>query len=144
MGAGKVVGGIFSLIGGTFVLIPVLMNINSLISPGNTEELVLMIINLLVALLALIGGIMGLASKKGGALALIAGLMALLLPVIAWLIADPSIAQMFSQLSGFVGFFGLYIYILPVMGPPVVFLTITIESVLILVGGISMLASSSD
>ncbi|NVM31725.1 MAG: hypothetical protein HWN65_23000 [Candidatus Helarchaeota archaeon] len=144
MGAGKVVGGIIALIGGIFVLIPVFINIEAIFTAGSTEGYVMWIINLLVGLLATIGGILGLASKKGGALALIAGLVALLLPITAFLIGDPAIAQMFSQLSGILGFTGLFIYLLVVVGPPTIFLAITIESIIILVGGVIMLASSSE
>jgi hypothetical protein len=139
LGAGRVVGGIIALIGGALILIHCIIATNLLTDFG-TNYAIAWIINLLVALLAIIGGILGLASKSGGIPALIAGLIALLLPILAYVIGDLNIAQMFSQLSGIYYYTGFFLFTLP--SP--MSMIVSIESLIILVGGIIMLASSSE
>jgi hypothetical protein len=139
MGTGRVVGGIIALIGGVLILIHCLLAF-SLLTDFGFGYSVGWILNLLVALLAIIGGILGITSKSGGAPALIAGLMAILLPVLAFVIGNLTIAQMFSQLSGIYYFTGFSLFTLP--SP--MSMIVSVESVIMLVGGIIMLASSSD
>lgn len=141
MGAGRVIGGIIALIGGVFIALHLFMPAGlSLLALGGNFQ-ISWIINLVVVLLAVIGGILGLASKPGGALALIAGLMALVLPLIGAVSGDMAMAQMLSGLSGMYFHFGLLLF---EMAGPSGAMILSIESVVILVGGIIMLVSSSD
>ena len=129
MSALKVIGGILALVGAVFVLItPVL----AMIEYGFSMD---SLIYLLWPLLALIGGILGLAGKKaGGWLALIVGLIWVIFGVLvmtpvgqAWMLYLITLMPYLTVLLGFT-----------IWGP------ITIEAVLVLVGGILILAGGDD
>ncbi|MFX1294824.1 MAG: hypothetical protein ACFFD2_08220 [Promethearchaeota archaeon] len=132
MSAGKITGGIIALIGGAFVaiaclLIPFNLPFAPIIIPN-------WLINLLVAVLAIVGGALGIASKGGaGGLALAAGIIAIICPIIGWVSGNVYIMFILSQYSliNFVTGYG-FIWVL------------SIESFIILVGGIVILASPSD
>ncbi|MDD1777923.1 MAG: hypothetical protein LUQ65_07110 [Candidatus Helarchaeota archaeon] len=127
MSAGRVIGGLIALIGGMFVLIMCIINMEAVFLMGG-DALVAWLINLLLGLLALIGGIMGLASKKGGGLAVAAGLLVLFLGILSFAVL--SLWTLFYQYS----LFDTYMDIGKWAG-------ITLESILMILGGIIMLAS---
>ncbi|HUY00957.1 MAG TPA: hypothetical protein VMV49_15450 [Candidatus Deferrimicrobium sp.] len=74
----RVVGGILTILGGIFIVITCFFVLEAVLSSPQTELLVAWIINLIIALLAIIGGLLGVASKKfGGGFALTAGITAI-------------------------------------------------------------------
>ncbi|HUX98351.1 MAG TPA: hypothetical protein VMV49_02240 [Candidatus Deferrimicrobium sp.] len=78
MSAGRIFGGLFALFGGVFVMIAVFLN-TSEVTSGTDALVIRWIINLIICLFAIIGGILAIAAKGGGgALALIAGILAFL------------------------------------------------------------------
>ena len=100
MSAGKVFGGLLALIGGVFIIIAVFM-LTSALSSGDNDQLIRWIIHLLISILAIIGGVLGIASKGGaGALTLIAGIMAFLMYLIGSLLTSPSLLIWFDPYSG--------------------------------------------
>ena len=141
MGAAKAVGGILALAGSALVLLLALDMIIGLgiFTPGANlysmaviaawmiEGDVVIYIQLVIAIVGLVGAIVGFAKKAGGALALIAGVI--------WLI------------GGFVGL--AILWPLSALGMWTGQLLvganfISIEAILCLVGGILILASGSD
>lgn len=127
MSAGRVIGGIIALIGGMFVLIMCFINMQIAFSFGS-DYIVAWVINLLIGLLAFIGGIMGLASKKGGGVAIAAGLLVLFLGILSFTVL--SLYILFYQYS----LFSVYMSIGKWYG-------ISLESIFMILGGIIMLAS---
>jgi len=123
METGRIIGGIIALLAGVLIFI---MALQFTLVLGSQP--VMWIINLSVAILAIIGGILGIMTNKlGGKIALIAGLLAIICEVIAT--TDPSnLAAYFNQLS----FIGDYIFI------P----WITVEGVLMAIGGIIIFTST--
>jgi len=128
MSAARVIGGLIALFGGFIVLLACLMT-TSAISLGGVF-LVQWLINLLVALLGTIGGILGIANKgSGGGLALIAGLMAIIFEIIFYL--NPLNFYVLSQymlLETWIGF------VIPYF---------TLEGLFMTLGGIIILAGRS-
>lgn len=99
MSAGKVIGGLLALIGGVFIIIAVFQT-TAVLSSGDNDLLIRWVVHLLTSIMAIIGGVLGIASKGGaGALTLIAGIMGFLMYLIAVLII-PSITTWFSPTSG--------------------------------------------
>lgn len=138
MSAGKVFGGLLALIGGVFVLIAVFLN-TSAFSSGNEDLVIRWIINLIVSLFAIIGGILAIASKSsGGALALIAGIMAFLMFLIAYLVNSADLLFWFYPYSGFFELTGWGYFTL--IGSGVVWV-ISFEGFLIFLGAIIILSS---
>ncbi len=100
MSAGKVIGGLLALVGGVFILIGVVLRAYEVTS-GVEGQLIRWIINLVVCLFAIIGGLMAMASKGGaGGLVLIAGILAFLMPLIAVLIGSSDMSYWFYGYSG--------------------------------------------
>jgi len=130
MSAGRVIGGLIALIGGMFVLIMCIINMQIAFSLGS-DYIVAWLINLLMGLLALIGGIMGLASKKGGGIAVAAGLLVFFLGILSF--TTLSLYILFYQYS----LFQTYMAIGKWYG-------ISLESILMILGGIIMLASGRN
>ncbi|NVM53707.1 MAG: hypothetical protein HWN66_08385 [Candidatus Helarchaeota archaeon] len=137
MGAAKTVGGILALTGGTLVLIWCLI-VAGIMFAAPTPFIIGWIINLLLAMLGLVGGILGLVGKKaGGALALIAGLVWILLMVLLSMgvFGDPITNwETWAMLAPY-SLFGAYVYAIPY---------ITLEGLLCLIGGILILAGGED
>jgi len=130
MSAGRVFGGIIALIAGIFILTYNFAFVDLGVLNLGGDFAFAWFINLIVAAFALIGGILGLASKNGGGVALLAGILALVLGIIGSLVVPLSV--MFFQYSLFSN--------LTHVGP---WYGITLEEILMLLGGIIMLASSS-
>ncbi|MFX1294437.1 MAG: hypothetical protein ACFFD2_06230 [Promethearchaeota archaeon] len=134
MSAGKITGGIIALIGGAFVAIACLIVIESVFESGSIIFIINWLINILVAVLAIVGGALGIASKGGaGGLALAAGIIAIICPIIGWVSENLVVMFILSQYSliNYLTGYG-FIWIL------------SIESFIMLVGGIVILASPSD
>ncbi|MFX1295770.1 MAG: hypothetical protein ACFFD2_13075 [Promethearchaeota archaeon] len=134
MGTVKVVGGILALAGGAMVLILCLL-IANLYLAGSMEMLLNWIVNFIIAILAIIGSLMGIAGKKvGGILAFIAGLWW----TIFGILISANIISMFSSIGMILlpaSLIGYYLVPLPY---------ITIEGILCILGGLLLLAGSSD
>lgn len=101
MGVGRVIGGIFALIGGFFIALAVFYSYFYQISSGIDFQIVRWIIHLIICLLAIVGGVLALASKKGGGiLTFIAGFLEFLMPLIVSLVATFPINYWFSPYPG--------------------------------------------
>ncbi len=130
MKAGRVIGGLIGLIGGMLVLIMCILNLQIVFSPYfGGDYIIAWLINLGIGLLGLVGGIMGLASKKGGGLTITAGILALFLGILSF--STLSLYIMFYQYS----YFSTYVLIGKWSG-------ISLESILMILGGTIMLANS--
>lgn len=144
MGAGRVIGGLFAFFGGVLVLVAVFMNID-IVTAGATDPLITWIVNLLVGILALIGGILGMASKGGGgALTLIAGVMALFLYLIGNLLSSPQLMLWFTPYSGLHTLFGWGRFVLYAWGSVIPLWHISFEGFLIFLGAILILNSREE
>jgi hypothetical protein len=122
---GRVIGGIIALAGGAMVLLECLLNTSAISTGGNSLDK--WIVNLIIGLWAIIGGIMGiLKSRIGGGLALLAGIFAILCQILWYL--NQTIATYFHQFS-LLETFGL---IIPY---------VTLEGILMVLGGIITFAS---
>ena len=140
MGAGKIFGGLLALIGGIFILIPILIILPLFMSwlgagPAGMDLVINWILLLILAILAVVAGILGLASKGGGALALVIGLIAIVVGIL-WFSGILPIG--YEPASGF------DLWILDSIVSKEMLFGITIEAIFITVGGVVMLASSSD
>jgi len=146
MGAAKAIGGILGLVSGVLVLLVALdlmigLGIFGLTATTMTYAALILLygttviyINLVIAIIALLGGILGLAGKKaGGGLALAAGII--------WLIGGFLIASV-PYLLPFSAIMAWTDQIIIISMPNVYF--ISIEAILCLVGGIMILAGGSD
>ena len=123
MGTGRIIGGIIALLAGALVVV-MCLQFTILI----TSTPVAWVLNLSVACLAIVSGILGFGTKRSaGWVALVAGLLAIICEIVAT--TDPAtFAGYLNQYS----FFGGYILI------P----WVTVEAILMLLGGIIMLASA--
>ena len=137
MSAGRVVGGIIALVAGIFVLIPAILlytggQIDSYIAMEYWDFVINWILYLVVAVIAIIGGILGLASKGGGAPALIAGLIALIMGLL-WIL---NVLPLYVPISLFQS----------IIIPGIIFTLfgISIEAIMMILGGVIMLASRGD
>ena len=136
MGAGRVVGGVLALIGSVFLLIPLLISpsygISVMIAAGGTT-MILYLVVLIVDILAVIGAILALASKRG-ILALIMGIVLLILNLLPWIITGSAELTFLGILSSQTVW---EVYLASTVGFSF-YLTIwmTLETILILVGGI--------
>jgi hypothetical protein len=128
MSTGRVIGGIIALIAGIFVLIACLMMRNVLIAYEPGEHLIQWILNLIVGIVALVGGIRGLASKNGGGDAIVAGTLSLVLGILSVTVLT------FNIIGDQYSLFELLMTIGPWFG-------ITLETILMTVGAIIMFAS---
>ncbi|NVM31397.1 MAG: hypothetical protein HWN65_21340 [Candidatus Helarchaeota archaeon] len=102
MGAGRVIGGLFALIGGILILVAVIMY-TDVFAYGIERQIIRWIVNLIVVILAMVGGILAMASKGGGgALTLFAGIIAFIMPLILSLAgyASTDVGFWFYRLSG--------------------------------------------
>jgi len=142
MGALKIVGGIFSLVGGVLVLLvplAILLNI-PLFDPtmlamtyGGIHAVVPLAtyINIILAALAIVGGILGMAKKRaGGALSLVAAIVWMLGMILITFVGISLI--MLTPYSALLVWTGIGLWLF------------TIESIVVLLGGIFILAGGSD
>ena len=132
MANGRVVGGVLALIGGLLVLVTCLLSLGvlGLGAPYSTAW----IINLVVAAIALLGGILGLAKlRAGGVLLLIIGMASILFA---------SIAGTAAYMSYNWWAFDQYSLMAWLAGGHVKF--ISLEAALMVVGGIIIVASKSE
>jgi hypothetical protein len=130
MSAGRFIGGIIVLIPGIFVLIMCFMGMNLAFTSGMGDAFIHWILNFLIGILALSGGIIGATSKSGGGAAFIAGIFSLVLGLLS--IAVAALVIIGSQYS---------LFQLLGIGP---WYGITLEAILISVGAIVMLASGKE
>ncbi|HUY00998.1 MAG TPA: hypothetical protein VMV49_15655 [Candidatus Deferrimicrobium sp.] len=128
MSSGRVVGGIIALIAGIFVIIECLVMRYVLIVYDPGEHLIQWILNLVVGFVAVVGGIRGLALKRGGIDAIVAGTLSLVLGILSVTVLSFTIIGIQYSL------FEALLTIGPWFG-------ITLETILIIVGAIIMLAS---
>ncbi len=132
MSGTRVAGGILGIIGGASILFAVLLMIPAVFGgPLNLMELIAYLLALTIGILALVGGIVSLASNSsGGAALLTGGIMAVACGVL-WFILDfiMGLSLPFLDISGY-GFLSDLLY------ANITFAGITIEGVLIFVGGI--------
>jgi hypothetical protein len=128
MSAARVIGGLIALFGGFIVLLACLMTTDAFALGG--IYLTQWLINFLIAILGTIGGILGIANKgSGGALALIAGLFALICEILFYI--NPGTFMVFSQ------------YMLLETWLSFVIAYVTLEGIFMTLGGIIILAGSS-
>jgi len=122
----RVIGGIIALVGGFLVVLACLLDTVAILIGGNT--LVAWIVNVIIGLWAVIGGILGIRkTRTGGGIALIAGLAALLCQALYYL--NPSNAPY------------LYQYMPLEMWLVFAIPYITLEGIIMALGGIIILAS---
>jgi len=121
----RIFGGSLATFGGILVLVVCLINI-ALGGINLTQWL----INLLIALVGTVGGILGLANKRsGGGLALIAGLVAIICQIIFYInFVDFAVFSQYLLLEEWLSF------VIPYF---------TLEGILITLGGICILAGKS-
>ena len=135
MGAAKIIGSILALAGGAFVLIMLFVYINYL-TEGEPDYMSCWFLNAVIVCLAIIGGILGLVGKRaGGILALIAGIIAIVFGLITVFVTWDISTWPLSFFTSYLGWFHEPIHM---------FAGITLESLLILAGGIVITASGSE
>ncbi|MHA1265331.1 MAG: hypothetical protein ACTSRS_08875 [Candidatus Helarchaeota archaeon] len=126
MGAARVLGSLFALFAGLLILIINAVSTDALVLGGAAQ--VSWIINLLIGLLAVIGGLIGFGTRSSGGLVIACGVLSLFLGLLSFLVADFQI--LFAQFSTF----QVYLSVGPWSG-------ITFEAILMLLGGILIAAS---
>ncbi len=144
------IGGLLAFTGAFLILLPLTLDtfqIDPYFFGYSANTAVQWLLNAYIMVLTLTGALLGLLSKRiGGVLAVVAGGVALILPLLAILLNDPDVALMFTQYSTFWGYsfsiagFNLVVFE-TVVGSTAIY--ITIESVLILAGGVLILMGKS-
>ena len=125
MNVGRVLGGLLATIGGLCILIQCIIVVEGVFASGIIQIIVAWIINLLIGLLALIGGVQGLASRRGGEIAIVAGIASLILGLLSFAVTTLSVIFFQYSLLGYR------------------WSGITLEAILIIIGAIIMLLSES-
>jgi len=134
MGAAKITGGILALAGGAFILIMLIVWIDFLTE--GPEEVSCWLLNAAICGLAIAGGILGLTGKRvGGILALVGGAVAILFGILTVYVTWDFSTWPISFFTSYLGWFP---------EPEHLFAGITIEALLILAGGIVIIASGSE
>ena len=134
MNAAKITGGLLALIGGAFILIQALLFAD--VAFMSSEYTIAWLINIALLSLAISGGILGIVGKKaGGILALISGVLAICLGIITVYVTYTEMMRPFSFFTSTLDWFS---------PPDHIFAGISIEALLILVGGIVIIATGSD
>ncbi len=134
MSAAKIIGGILALVGGIFILLQIYYFRSSLFS-GGSEETTCLLLNMTIVGLAIVGGILGLVGKRaGGILAIIAGTLAIVLGLITVYITGTELLWPLSFFTSTLDWF---------IPPYHLFAGISIEALLMLGGGITIVASGS-
>jgi len=126
MSGTRTAGGILGIIGGASIIISVLNSLPLLFGGASTvAELIAYILALTIGVLALVGGILSLATESsGGGLVLAAGIIAVACGVLYYFTGFPYVhIRFYAFLSG------LFLANLATLG-------ITVEGILIFVGGI--------
>lgn len=141
MSAGRVFGGLIALFGGVFILYRNFDNINVL-TLGFEDLTINWIVQLLIGIIALAGGILGLASKKGGgALTLIAGIMAFLVFLLGSIISSAELLVWFYPYSGLDRLLGWGIFVMTGTG---FYWVISFEGFLIFLGALLILNTRDE
>jgi hypothetical protein len=138
MGAIKKVGGLLALVGGAMVLIWAIIFADVFFGAATEIILIKWIVTVALAALALVGGLLGMGTKKlGSFLALIVGLIWTLfwILILAGAVSPTSAIGYLFDISYNFSIVGYYI-----IGESI----IAVEALLIFVGGILMLADRSD
>ncbi|NVM55589.1 MAG: hypothetical protein HWN66_17915 [Candidatus Helarchaeota archaeon] len=125
MSAGKIIGGILALVGGFLVLIQAFINIDHFQGGlGYTW-----VMNLGIAGCAIIAGVFGSKGQRGpGFLALIVGVLSIILGLVGAALPDIRLSQY--------SFFGYLGVVIPI--------GLTIEAILMTVGGLVIVVSGED
>jgi hypothetical protein len=127
----KIAGGILALVGAALILIVLIINIPVLSSPVFQEAQISWVLNLLVVILAIPGGIIGFTGRRsGGAIALV----------------GPALFIMFSMIYNWItyssiptySFIEMFIYI---FGP---YSQFSVEILMILAGSVMILGSGRE
>jgi hypothetical protein len=122
----RVIGGIIALVGGFLVVLACLLDTAAITTGGNT--LVAWIMNVIIGLWAVIGGILGIyKTRTGGGIALIAGLAAIFCQMLYYL--NPPNAPYLYQ---YMPLETWLVFIIPY---------VTLEGIIMALGGIIILAS---
>ena len=141
MGAGKVIGGLLALVGGVLILVACFGYYMYHITDGIDYQMIRWIIHLIAALLAVIGGVLAIASKgAGGVLVLIAGILAFLIPLFIDLIAEFPYTYWFSPYAGLANLVGWGSFLFTDIGLAIIY-SFTFEGIIIFVGSILILSS---
>ena len=134
MGAAKIVGGILALVGGAFIVLQILGFWPLLIS-GDPKYTSCLLLNLALCGLAIAGGIVGLTGKMtGGILAIIGGSLAIVFGLITVYLTNSEASWPLSFFTSTLHWF---------TPPDHLFAGISIEALLILGGGITIVAGGS-
>jgi hypothetical protein len=142
MSAGKVFGGLLALIGGFLLLIGLIYNFYQITS-GIEMQIIRWIIALIACLLAIIGGVLAIASKGGGGgLVLIAGIITFIMPLIADLAGSMEMAYWFAGYSGLADLTGWGILLLT--DSTTFFWYFSFEAFIIFLGAIIILNSRDN
>ena len=126
MSTARRIGGIIALFGGSMIVLACLLTTSAITTGGNS--LVQWIVNLIIGLWAIIGGIIGIYNHRiGGGLALLAGTFAILCGILYYL--NPSTAPYFLQYGPLETWLD---FVIPY---------VTLEGILMALGGIVIFAS---
>jgi len=133
MSALKIIGGILALVGGVFILIQIFLSWPMFFL--STNYTTCLVVNLEITGLAIVGGILGLVGKRaGGILPIIAGELAIVF----------GLATVFITFTEVVWPLSFFTSTLDLFTPPFhLYLGISIESLLMLGGGILVVAGGS-
>ena len=126
MSAGRVIGGLLAFFAGLLVMIIVVVNIDAINLGGSF--LAGWVINLIIGILVVFGGLIGFGSRSPGALVIVCGIVSMILGIFSALVVD--LAVLFGQYSTF----QIYLSVGPWTG-------ITLESIFMVIGGIFIAAS---
>ena len=126
MSAARVIGGLLAFFAGFFVLIIVVVNLDAINLGG--ASLANWVINLLIGVLVLLGGLIGFGTRSTGGLVIACGIISIILGILSYVVVDLQV--LFSQYSTF----QTYLSVGPWSG-------ITFEAFLMLFGGIFIAAS---
>ncbi|MDD1778975.1 MAG: hypothetical protein LUQ65_12490 [Candidatus Helarchaeota archaeon] len=134
MSALKIIGGILALIGGGFIVLQIIGFWPNFFT-GDPDALYCLLTNIVIAGLAIVGGIIGrLGKRAGGILAIIAGVLAIVFGLI-------TVYYTHNESVWPLSFFtSTYFWFTP---PVHLFAGISIEALLILSGGILVVAGGS-
>lgn len=126
MSAARVIGGLFSLFAGLFVLIIVATSLGEIDLGG--AYLACWVINLIIGALVLLGGLIGFGTRSTGGLVIACGIISIILGLLSALVMDMDI--LFNQYS----VFETYLSVGPWTG-------MTLEAFFMLIGGVFIAAS---
>ena len=134
MSVAKIIGGILALVGGIFILLQI-FGFGSDLFSGGSEETTCLMLNMTLVGLAIVGGILGLVGKRaGGILAIIAGTLAIVFGLMTVYLTHSEVLWPLSFFTSTLDWF---------IPPYHLFAGISIEALLMLGGGITIVAGGS-